>query len=191
MYRAAELDNAHKFISDLPNGYDTDAGEKGGQVSGGQKQRIAIARALIRQPRILELDDVTSNLDTESEHLVHQALLNDSNPCSVLLIAHKLSTVEKVNHIVILEEGKVLEEGGHVELLEKGGTYADLVNRQNTFYLHYSVTKVFFLPQMPFVFILTFIFVKLFSHICVLTIYSGAKKYLVNHQLCKFSHLKR
>ena len=108
----------------------------------------------------------------------------------MLLIAHKLSTVEKVNHIVILEEGKVLEEGGHVELLEKGGTYADLVNRQNTFYLHYSVTKVFFLPQMPFVFILTFIFVKLFSHICVLTIYSGAKKYLVNHQLCKFSHLK-
>uniref|UniRef100_A0A8C7NVE8 Transporter 1, ATP-binding cassette, sub-family B (MDR/TAP) n=1 Tax=Oncorhynchus mykiss TaxID=8022 RepID=A0A8C7NVE8_ONCMY len=135
MYRAAELDNAHKFISDLPNGYDTDAGEKGGQVSGGQKQRIAIARALIRQPRILELDDVTSNLDTESKHLVHQALLNDSYPCSVLLIAHKLSTVEKVNHIVILEEGKVLEEGGHVELLEKGGTYADLVNRQNTFYL--------------------------------------------------------
>ncbi|XP_070986581.1 uncharacterized protein [Oncorhynchus clarkii lewisi] len=141
MYRAAELDNAHKFISDLPNGYDTDAGEKGGQVSGGQKQRIAIARALIRQPRILELDDVTSNLDTESEHLVHQALLNDSNPCSVLLIAHKLSTVEKVNHIVILEEGKVLEEGGHVELLEKGGTYADLVNRQNTIYLHYSIGR--------------------------------------------------
>nr|AAD53033.1 TAP1 protein [Oncorhynchus mykiss] len=132
MYRAAELANAHKFISDLPNGYDTDAGEKGGQVSGGQKQRIAIARALIRKPRILVLDDATSNLDTESEHLVHQALLKDSNPCSVLLIAHKLSTVEKANHIVVLEEGKVLEEGSHVELLEKGGTYADLVNKQNT-----------------------------------------------------------
>ncbi|XP_029498080.2 ABC-type oligopeptide transporter ABCB9-like [Oncorhynchus nerka] len=132
MYQAAELDNAHKFISDLPNGYDTDAGEKGGQVSGGQKQHIAVTRAPIRQPRILVLDDVTSNVDTESEHLVHQALLNDSNPCSVLLIAHKLSTVEKANHIVVLEEGKVLEEGGHVELLEKGGTYADLVNRQNT-----------------------------------------------------------
>uniref|UniRef100_A0A4W5PFI6 Transporter 1, ATP-binding cassette, sub-family B (MDR/TAP) n=1 Tax=Hucho hucho TaxID=62062 RepID=A0A4W5PFI6_9TELE len=132
IYRAAELANAHKFISDLPNGYDTDAGEKGGQVSGGQKQRIAIARALIRQPRILVLDDATSNLDTESEHLVHQAVLKDSNPCSVLLISHKLSTVEKANHIVVLEEGKVLEEGSHVELLEKGGTYADLVNKQNT-----------------------------------------------------------
>ncbi|XP_071240009.1 antigen peptide transporter 1-like isoform X2 [Salvelinus alpinus] len=132
MYQAAELANAHKFISDLPNVYDTDAGEKGGQVSGGQKQRIAIARALIRQPRILVLDDATSNLDTESEHLVHQALLNNSIPCSVLLIAHKLSTVAKANHIVVLEEGKVLEEGSHVALLEKGGTYADLVNKQNT-----------------------------------------------------------
>uniref|UniRef100_A0A6Q2YA24 Transporter 1, ATP-binding cassette, sub-family B (MDR/TAP) n=1 Tax=Esox lucius TaxID=8010 RepID=A0A6Q2YA24_ESOLU len=132
VYRAAELANAHKFITDLPDGYDTDAGEKGGQVSGGQKQRIAIARALIRQPRILVLDDATSNLDTESEYLVHQALLKDSNPCSVLLIAHKLSTVEKANHIVVLHDGKVLEEGSHVELLAKGGRYADLVKKQNT-----------------------------------------------------------
>ncbi|KAJ7985442.1 hypothetical protein DPEC_G00352080 [Dallia pectoralis] len=132
VYRAAELANAHKFITELPNGYDTDAGEKGGQVSGGQKQRIAIARALIRQPRILVLDDATSNLDTESEHLVHQALLKDSNPCSVLLIAHKLSTVEKANHIVVLHEGTVLEQGSHVELLAKGGRYADLVQKQNT-----------------------------------------------------------
>uniref|UniRef100_A0A8C9WPX5 Transporter 1, ATP-binding cassette, sub-family B (MDR/TAP) n=1 Tax=Scleropages formosus TaxID=113540 RepID=A0A8C9WPX5_SCLFO len=132
MIRAAELANAHKFISDLSKGYDTDAGEKGGQVSGGQKQRIAIARALIRQPKILVLDDATSSLDTESEHLVHEALRKNFNQCAVLLIAHKLSTVEKANHIIFLKDGEVIEEGTHEELLGKGGAYAQLVEKQNT-----------------------------------------------------------
>ncbi|XP_062321369.1 antigen peptide transporter 1 [Osmerus eperlanus] len=131
MHRAAEQANAHKFISELPNGYDTDAGEKGGQVSGGQKQRIAIARALIRQPRVLVLDDATSNLDTESEHMVHQALLKDSNRCTVLLIAQKMSSVEKASHIVVLKEGEVYEEGGHDELMKNDGFYAELVRKQN------------------------------------------------------------
>lgn len=131
MYAAAKRANAHKFISELPNGYDTDAGEKGGQVSGGQKQRIAIARALIRQPRILVLDDATSNLDTESEHLVHQALLKDTNCCTVLLIAHKMSSVEKADHIVVLKEGEVHEEGSHDELMKRNGFYAELVEKQN------------------------------------------------------------
>lgn len=131
MYAAAKRANAHKFISELPNGYDTDAGEKGGQVSGGQKQRIAIARALIRQPRILVLDDATSNLDTESEHLVHQALLKDTNCCTVLLIAHKMSSVEKASHIVVLKEGEVHEEGSHDELMKISGFYAELVEKQN------------------------------------------------------------
>uniref|UniRef100_A0A8C9SW04 Antigen peptide transporter 1 n=1 Tax=Scleropages formosus TaxID=113540 RepID=A0A8C9SW04_SCLFO len=131
MIRAAELANAHTFISDLSKGYDTDAGEKGGQVSGGQKQRIAIARALIRQPKILVLDDATSSLDTESEHLV-SALRKNFNQCAVLLIAHKLSTVEKANHIIFLKDGEVIEEGTHEELLGKGGAYAQLVEKQNT-----------------------------------------------------------
>ncbi|XP_061096251.1 antigen peptide transporter 1 [Conger conger] len=132
IFRAAEMANAHKFIIDLPNGYSTDAGEKGGQVSGGQKQRIAIARALIGHPKILVLDDATSSLDTESEHLVHQALLKSSSRCAILLIAHRLSTVEKANHIIFLQGGEVLEEGSHAELLKKGGAYAQLVQKQNT-----------------------------------------------------------
>ncbi|XP_030641513.1 antigen peptide transporter 1 [Chanos chanos] len=132
MFRAAKLANAHKFIMSLPKGYDTDAGEKGGQVSGGQKQRIAIARALIRQPQVLILDDATSSLDTESEHRVHQALQKDANGCSVLLISHRLSAVENANHIVFLENGEVKEEGTHDELLQKNGLYAEFVKMQNT-----------------------------------------------------------
>ncbi|XP_036394645.1 antigen peptide transporter 1 [Megalops cyprinoides] len=132
MFEAAKMANAHKFITDLPNGYNTDAGEKGGQVSGGQKQRIAIARALIGQPQILVLDDATSSLDTESEHLVHQALLKSSNRCAILMIAHRLSAVEKANHIIFLQGGEVLQEGTHAKLLEKGGAYAQLVQKQNT-----------------------------------------------------------
>ncbi|KAJ8354558.1 hypothetical protein SKAU_G00221250 [Synaphobranchus kaupii] len=132
VFRAAKIANAHKFIIDLQNGYSTDAGEKGGQVSGGQKQRIAIARALIGRPQILVLDDATSSLDTESEHLVHQALLESSSHCATLLIAHRLSTVEKANHVIFLQGGEVLEEGSHAELLKKGGAYAQMVQKQNT-----------------------------------------------------------
>uniref|UniRef100_A0A8C4E4M7 Antigen peptide transporter 1 n=1 Tax=Dicentrarchus labrax TaxID=13489 RepID=A0A8C4E4M7_DICLA len=131
MYRAAKLASAHEFIKDLSNQYDTDAGEKGGQVSGGQKQRIAIARALIRRPKILILDNATSDLDTENEYQVHQALLNQTNNCSVLLISNNMSVIEKANHIVVLSDGTVKEEGSHDELLEKGGLYAELVRKQN------------------------------------------------------------
>ncbi|XP_023657242.2 antigen peptide transporter 1 isoform X1 [Paramormyrops kingsleyae] len=132
MIEAARLAEAHEFISKLPKGYDTDAGEKGGQVSGGQKQRIAIARALIRHPRILVLDDATSSLDTENEHRVNEAVLKISKQCAVLLIAHKLSTLEMANHIVFLRSGEVIEEGSHEELLRNGGAYAQLVQQQNT-----------------------------------------------------------
>ncbi|XP_035528887.1 antigen peptide transporter 1 [Morone saxatilis] len=131
MYRAAELASAHGFIMDLSNQYNTDAGEKGGQVSGGQKQRIAIARALIRRPKILILDNATSDLDTENEYQVHQALLNQTNNCSVLLISNNMSVIEKANHIVVLSDRTVKEEGSHDELLEKGGLYAELVRKQN------------------------------------------------------------
>ncbi|XP_074508784.1 antigen peptide transporter 1 isoform X1 [Sebastes fasciatus] len=130
MEKAAKLARAHEFIMGLSSGYDTDAGENGGQVSGGQKQRIAIARALIRSPKILILDNATSDLDTENEYQVYQALLNQTN-CSVLLISNKMSVVEKAKHIVVLNDGMVKEEGSHEELLERGGLYADLVRKQN------------------------------------------------------------
>ncbi|XP_070823564.1 antigen peptide transporter 1 [Chaetodon trifascialis] len=131
MYRAAKLASAHQFIMELSDRYNTDAGEKGGQVSGGQKQRIAIARALIRRPQILILDNATSDLDTENEYQVHQALLNQINNCSVLLISTKMSVVEKADHIIVLSDGAVKEEGSHDELLEKNGLYAELVRKQN------------------------------------------------------------
>uniref|UniRef100_UPI0037E78BDD antigen peptide transporter 1 n=1 Tax=Semicossyphus pulcher TaxID=241346 RepID=UPI0037E78BDD len=132
MYRAAKLASAHDFILELSNGYDTDAGEKGGQVSGGQKQRIAIARALIRRPKILILDNATSDLDPENEYQVQQALFNENKDCTVLMISNKLSAVEKANHIIVLNDGMVKEEGCHDELMEKDGLYAELVRKQNT-----------------------------------------------------------
>lgn len=132
IYAAAKLANADDFISSLPKGYDTDAGEKGGQVSGGQKQRIAIARALIQKPQILVLDDATSSLDTESEHRVYSALRKQLQRCTVLLISHRLSGVENADHILFLREGELVEEGNHQQLLDKQGFYAEFVKQQNT-----------------------------------------------------------
>uniref|UniRef100_A0A3P8W604 Transporter 1, ATP-binding cassette, sub-family B (MDR/TAP) n=2 Tax=Cynoglossus semilaevis TaxID=244447 RepID=A0A3P8W604_CYNSE len=131
MYNAAKMANAHEFILGLPNQYDTDAGDKGGQVSGGQKQRISIARALIRRPRILILDNATSELDSENEYQVLQALLNQGNSCSVLLISNKMSVVEKASHIIVLSEGTVKEEGSHQELLKRDGLYAAMLKMYN------------------------------------------------------------
>lgn len=131
MHRAAKLASAHEFIKDLSKGYDTDAGEKGGQVSGGQKQRIAIARALIRRPKILILDNATSDLDSENEYQVHQALLKQTDDCTVLLISNKMSVVEKAHHIIVLNDGVVQEEGTHEDLIGKSGLYAELVKKQN------------------------------------------------------------
>ncbi|XP_037129878.1 antigen peptide transporter 1 [Syngnathus acus] len=129
MYQAARLASAHDFIMGLCDGYDTDAGEKGGQLSGGQKQRIAIARALIRQPTILVLDNATSDLDTENEHQVYQALLKQNcNNRSVLLISTKMRVVEKADHIIFLKDGVVRSEGRHRQLLENCEDYAKLVN---------------------------------------------------------------
>uniref|UniRef100_A0A8C4I271 ABC-type oligopeptide transporter ABCB9 n=1 Tax=Dicentrarchus labrax TaxID=13489 RepID=A0A8C4I271_DICLA len=128
--QAATKANAHDFITSLPKGYETSVGEKGTQLSGGQKQRVAIARALIRNPRVLILDEATSALDAESEHIVQQALNNIMQEHTVLVIAHRLSTVEKANNIIVIDRGHVAEQGSHSQLMASGGIYSKLVQRQ-------------------------------------------------------------
>ncbi|VDL79622.1 unnamed protein product [Nippostrongylus brasiliensis] len=128
--KAAEMANAHGFIMQTTAKYETNVGEKGSQMSGGQKQRIAIARALVREPAILLLDEATSALDTESEHLVQEAIYKNLDGKSVILIAHRLSTVEKADKIIVINKGKVEQIGTHDELLKQPGTYATLVARQ-------------------------------------------------------------
>ncbi|XP_066913473.1 ABC-type oligopeptide transporter ABCB9-like [Clytia hemisphaerica] len=127
---SAIMANAHDFVDDLPEKYATETGEKGVQLSGGQKQRVAIARALIRNPTILILDEATSALDSESEYIVQQAINKNLTGRTVLLIAHRLSTVEKADKILVIEKGKIVEEGNHKDLVDKGGVYSALVQRQ-------------------------------------------------------------
>ncbi|KAJ3603555.1 hypothetical protein NHX12_028300 [Muraenolepis orangiensis] len=123
---AASKANAHDFISTLTTG----VGEKGAQLSGGQKQRVAIARALIRRPKVLILDEATSALDAESEHIVQQALSSVMQDHTVLVVAHRLSTVEKAHNIVVMDRGAVVEQGTHAQLMAHGGLYHTLVQRQ-------------------------------------------------------------
>ncbi|KAG1948516.1 antigen peptide transporter 2a [Pimephales promelas] len=125
---AASKANAHSFISKLENGYDTDVGERGNLLSGGEKQRIAIARALIRQPQVLILDEVTSSLDTESEQMVQQALACCPTQ-TLLVIAHRLKTIERADQIVLIDSGEVVESGTHEELMNQKGSYYKLRER--------------------------------------------------------------
>lgn len=127
---AANAANAHAFIQDFPQGYQTLVGERGVKLSGGQRQRIAIARALLKNPRILILDEATSSLDSESEALVQEALDKLMQGRTTFVIAHRLSTVRNADQIVVLDKGQVVQQGTHEELLAQGGLYKDLYELQ-------------------------------------------------------------
>lgn len=130
---AAKASNAHNFISQLPQGYNTQVGERGIQLSGGQKQRIAIARAIIKAPRILLLDEATGALDSESEKIVQDALDRASIGRTTIIIAHRLSTVRHANNIAVIQNGQVIETGNHEELIQnEDGLYTSLVNLQKS-----------------------------------------------------------
>jgi len=128
--RAAKAANAHDFISSLPEGYGTIIGERGVKLSGGQKQRLALARAILKNPAILILDEATSSLDTESERLVQQAIDRMMENRTVLAIAHRLSTIRHADKILVVEGGKMVESGTHRELLAANGTYRKLHDMQ-------------------------------------------------------------
>ncbi len=130
MVAAARAANIHDFIESLPEGYETVVGERGHRLSGGEKQRLSIARVILRDPRILILDEATSNLDSESEHLIQAALKPLFAGRTSIVIAHRLSTILQADLILVLDRGRLVERGDHFELLGKGGLYASLYQRQ-------------------------------------------------------------
>ncbi|MBX0359107.1 ABC transporter ATP-binding protein [Halobacillus sp. Nhm2S1] len=130
MIEAAKAANAHEFIMELPNGYDTLVGERGVKLSGGQKQRVAIARVFLKNPPLLVLDEATSALDLESEHLIQNALERLASERTTFIVAHRLSTITHADRIVHIENGEIVEVGSHQELMKKKGHYYDLYQVQ-------------------------------------------------------------
>jgi subfamily B ATP-binding cassette protein MsbA len=129
---AAEAAHVMEFVSRLPDGLDTEIGEKGTKLSGGQRQRIAIARAILKNAPVLILDEATSALDTESERHIQSAMENVMQGRTTLVIAHRLSTIESADQIVVMDQGSIVEQGRHAELLQKNGAYSALYNMQFT-----------------------------------------------------------
>jgi ATP-binding cassette subfamily B protein len=127
---ASKIANCHEFIVNLPNGYDTLVGERGVKLSGGQRQRIAIARAVLKDAPILILDEATSALDSYTERLIQDSLDNIMQHRTVIAVAHRLSTLQNLDRIIVFEHGKIIEDGSHDELLKKGGKYAMLWSMQ-------------------------------------------------------------
>jgi ATP-binding cassette subfamily B protein len=122
--------NAHEFIVQKPDGYDTEVGERGNRLSGGEKQRIAIARAILRDPAILILDEATSSVDTETEQKIQEALENLTRDRTTIAIAHRLSTLRNCSRLFVVDDGSLVEVGTHEELMEKQGVFYDLVRKQ-------------------------------------------------------------
>ena len=131
MEEAAQIANAHDFIMETEDGYDTNIGDRGGKLSGGQRQRISIARAILKNPPILILDEATSALDTESERLVQEALEHLMHGRTTIVIAHRLSTICGADEICVMHEGTIVERGKHEELLALGGYYKRLCDMQS------------------------------------------------------------
>ncbi|CAH2225829.1 antigen peptide transporter 1-like [Pelobates cultripes] len=129
---AAKVAHVDDFISELTDGYQTGAGQKGGQLSGGQKQRVALARALVRNPKVLILDEATSSLDTKTELDIQSALYDNPQKRTVLLISHRMHTVQQAKRILVLESGQITEQGTHEELLALEGSYWRLWNKQTS-----------------------------------------------------------
>ena len=131
MIQAAKAANAHQFIMELENGYQTKVGERGVKLSGGQKQRISIARAILKDAPILILDEATSSVDTQTEQLIQEAIDKLKENKTTVVIAHRLSTIQEADQIIVLQEGEILEKGKHKELLQKGGLYTELCKAQS------------------------------------------------------------
>ncbi len=128
---AAKKSYAHDFISDLPDGYQTLVGERGIKLSGGQRQRIAIARAILKDPPILILDEATSALDSESEQLIQQSLKDLMGNKTVIAIAHRLSTIAHLDRLIVMDQGRIIQDGTHTELKEQDGLYSKLWSMQS------------------------------------------------------------